>query len=268
MNRRRFLSLVGVGLASNFFGQSQTPTQTSHTLETIVYQGANLAGWTVIVGDGIRGTVTLDDIETAHFSQYSEVRANIQSRPDIMAHNLTFNKISDDTAFNYVHICEYQFRLPYLPSTNNPDFNGQTVEGGISLWNGITRLNYSVGFQWIVNPYWMTGVVQCWTPRLWQPIGMIPLDTEWHSIKMIIDYQRETTSIQIDGEHYPSCFTKQVGPSDWGTEIASWIASEAISIDPGNNFTGGQTHKAQFKNWIWAWEPANVSQVFLPLIQG
>lgn len=267
MNRREFLNLAGVSLASGFFGQNRGASQVSTSPGARIYQGVNLAGWTVLVGDGIRGTVTSNDIETAPFADYSEVRANIQSRPEIMAHNLSFNKIFDSRAFDYVHICEYKFRLPYLPSTSNTDFNGQTVEGGIALWNGVTRFIYAVGFQWLVNPFWMPGVMQCWTPRLWQPIGTISLDTEWHTVKMVIDCQRETTNLQLDGNYYPSCFTKQVGPADWGTEIATWISAEAISIDPGNNFTGGKAHKAQFKDWIWTWESANVSQVFLPLVQ-
>ena len=271
VNRRNFLHMAGIGLVRGLLGNTRNALHSAAPPPgTRLYQGVNLAEWTVIVGDAVRPgqpAVTAADIETLHLTNYSEVRANIQARPEVMVHNLSFHKVLDDSAFDFVHLCEYKFRLPYLPSTDNIDYNGQTVEGCLALWNGITRQNYTVGFQWIVNPYWMTGALQCWTPNKWQPVGEMALDTEWHTVKMIIDCRRETTGLQIDSGYYPSCFTKTTGPADWGNEIATWISAEAISIDPGEDFSGGMPHKAQFKDWIWTWEPANTSCVFLPLVQ-
>ncbi|MBN2007448.1 MAG: hypothetical protein JXA21_29150 [Anaerolineae bacterium] len=271
INRRNFLHMAGIGLARGLLGNtSYTPYNVTLSPGTRTYQGVNLTGWTVIVGDAARpgqAAVTTADIQTVQFTEYSEVHANIQARPEVMVHNLSFHKVFDDRAFDFVHICEYKFRLPYLPSTGNTDYNGQTVEGCLALWNGTTRQNYTVGFQWIVNPYWMTGALQCWTTDKWQPVGEMALDTEWHTVKMIIDCQRETTGLQIDSGCYPSSFTETTGPADWGTEIATWISAEAISIDPGEDFTGGMPHKAQFKDWTWTWEPANTSCIFLPLVQ-
>lgn len=269
LSRRRFFHVAGMILGSTVVGANRVDAQTGLTTASGMraYQGANLSGWEVVVGDAAspcQPRVELSDIETANFTDYSEVRANIRARREIMAHNITFKRFFDDRVLDFVHICEYKFRLPYLPATSNPHFNGQTIEGQIALWDGQTskRLR-SVAYQWIVNPYWIIGTLQCWTPRGWQPIGTIPVDTQWHTIRMVIDPRRETTSLQIDASYYPSCFVKEPKPN-FGPDVSAVLAAEAVSIDPGAQCNGGMPHKAQFKDWMWTWEPVNPCQVFLP----
>src|SRR5262249_50281382 len=129
----------------------------------------------------------------------------------------------------------------------------------IGLWDGKTsRRFYSVAFQWIVNPYLTTGPVQigtlqCWTPRGWHPIGALPVDTEWHTVRMVLDPKRETTGLQVDGNYYPSCFVKEEKPG-FGDDVSATFAAEVISIDPGAQCAGGMPHKVQFKDWTWVWE--------------
>lgn len=164
MLRREFLKASGVALLSFL---TRAPARLS--LSSQRYEGPNFVGWEVVVGDGIYAApgeppVSISDIETIHYSTYSELRANIHRRR-IMAHNITFKRIIDDNAFEYVHTCRFKFRLPYLPSTDNFDLNAQTLEGGIFVWDGSrTRLDYGVGFQWVLNP-WMDiyGEIRTWT---------------------------------------------------------------------------------------------------------
>jgi hypothetical protein len=265
-------SVAGMSLGDMVLAENHVYAQTGLTIApgTRAYQGTNLLGWEVVVGDAAspcRPQVGLGDIGTVHFADYSEVRANIHPFSNTMAHNITFKRFFDDRVLDFVHICEYKFRIPYLPATSNTDFNGQTIEGHIALWDGKTskRLR-SVAYQWIVNPHWIIGTMQCWTPRGWQSIGEIPVDTQWHTIRMVIDPRRETTSLQIDTNFYPSCFVKEPKP-DFGSDVSAVFAAEAVSIDPGAQCNGGMPHKAQFKDWTWTWEPVNTCQVFLPLVR-
>jgi hypothetical protein len=253
-------------LGKSHLSAQTEPTETPCAKE---YQGVNLSEWNVVVGDAVspcQPQVVLEDIETAHFTDYSEVRANVRAQEDMMAHNITFKRFFDDHVLDFVHICEYKFRMPYTPDTSNADFNGQTIEGHIGLWDGQTSKRlHSVAYQWIVNPHWIIGTMQCWTPRGWQPIGTIPIDTQWHTIRMVIDPLRETTSLQIDGNYFPSCFVKEPKPN-FGADVSAVFAAEAVSIDPGPQCTGGMPHKAEFKDWTWIWEPAGTYCVSLPLL--
>lgn len=188
-----------------------------------------------------------------------------------MAHNITFTRIIDDNAFEYVHTCGFKFRLPYLPSTSNADWNAQTLEGGIFVWDGSrTRLDYGVGFQWILNP-WMDifGEIRAWTEMnggQWEGVGYLTPDTQWHEIRIMVDFWRGTTSVKIDGRSYPSCLTGTAKPETWGTETAARLQAEIISLYPEPSGIRVM-HKAEFKDWIWVWEPQNACRVFLPFIR-
>ena len=156
-----------------------------------------------------------------------------------------------------------------MPSTSNTDWNGQTVEGGLSLWDGrTTRSKYEVMFQWIVNPYWQFSELFRWTgttDRGWQRVGFIPVDANWHQLRIMADFQNGTASMMIDGNPFESGIGVSPGPQEWGTEIAATIQAEIISIDPGG-YDKGAMHKAEVKNWNWIWETASASTVFLPSV--
>lgn len=271
MSRRRFLgvSAWAVGGAVPLLRRGRAPDSPA----THEFGGANLAGWTTAVGDAMRpgmGQVTDADIETVHFPAYSELRANVTGRADIMAHNMTYRKEFDPACLEMMHVCEYQFRLPYLPATTNTDLNGQTVEGAISLWDGQgTRQIVVVGWQWIVNPFWESGTLNCWTPgKVWQKVGSRPVDdTEWHTIRLVLDAVRGTAAMQFDGATFPSCAAPHDGPPNFGSDVSATLATEAISIDPGDSLLGGKRHEVQFRNWSWVWEPTTRCTTFLPLVR-
>jgi hypothetical protein len=272
LTRRGAIQALGITITDAALPRSRADAQaTRSTLPWArQYAGADLAGWEVLLGDAShigQPPTELADIVTLHLGDQSEVRANVRARPQIMAHNITFHKYIDERAFDFVHRCSYEFRLPYLPSTSNTTQNGQTVEGSLQLWDGIVRQRlHSVAFQWVINPF-ATNVeaVQCWTSRGWQPVWSLPLDTEWHTIRMVLDARHETSGMQLDGINIPSCYTIE-SKSGFGTDISAALAAEAISIDPGVLFTGGKPHTVQFRNWLWDWEPAAIYQAGLPLV--
>jgi hypothetical protein len=243
--------------------------QTAHIL-----QGHDLSGWETLVGDGIYAApgvspVVQADIETDHAGTFSELRANTRQRR-IMAHNITLNTIVTDTALSVIHHCSYDFRLPYLPQTTNTEMNAQTLEGGISIWDGqTTRRRYSIFYQWILNPYWERfREVSTWTGRAggsWQTVGTLAVDTEWHHVSMTLDVQQQTTAVRIDGVPYPSSLAVTRAPETWGSEVAASLTTEIISIYPGETASGA-LHRAHFRDWTWKWEPYNSCRVFLPMV--
>lgn len=232
------------------------------------YGGSNLFGWEVVLGDGVYAApgeppVSPSDIETVHYSDYSELRANIQIRR-IMAHNITFKRIYDNDAFKFVHTSKYKFRLPYPPSTSNPNLNGETIESHLAIWDGSnTRLDYLVAFQWVLNP-WATnfGTIHAWdNPGVWRPVGQLMPDTSWHEVQMVLDTGRARTDLFIDGTQYQSYFAATPRPG-WGSEIAARLASEIISLYPGEQGNGA-LHKTHVRDWTWVWESRSM---YLPLV--
>lgn len=273
-NRRNFLKFSGAAvlggiLSAGFRGVGAEAA----TLSTREYGGSEFTGWDVVVGDGIYSApgeppVAESDIETVNYGSHSELSANLHRR-GIMAHNLTYQRITDPTAFEYIHTAGYRFRLPYLPSPHNTDLNAQTIEGGLSIWDGSnTRLDYGLGFQWLLNPWADFGQLCCWTNDAddpWEPVGVIAPDTEWHEVRLVVDFRRETTAFSIDGIHYPARFAATPKSDSWGSETAARVQAEIISIWPGVEGNGA-LHKVEFKDWYWLWQPHNSFRVFMPAV--
>ncbi len=274
INRRDLLKLLTAGVAGGIIGSRKatavpaTATLFSHT--TRQYQGTDLSGWEVALGDSLYNCpgepeVSLADIETIHYGTHSELRANIVPRK-IRAHNITFKRFIDDTAFNYFHTCGYKFRLPYIPQPDTgTTLNGQTIEGGLFIWDGITeKLDKGIAFQWLVNP-WTTNVLHTWDGTTWIAVGTLDLDTEWHEVMIAVDYQRELTALKIDGTPIPTLFsrTAKVG---WATNIAARLQAEIISVDIEGSCNMQAMHKAEFKDWYWFWEPVGNCQTYLPMV--
>ncbi|PDW00326.1 hypothetical protein A9Q02_10025 [Candidatus Chloroploca asiatica] len=211
-----------------------------------------------------------------HEPAHSELRANLQRRI-ILVHNITFKQMINNEAMHFIHTCIFKFRLPYLPTTDvNADLNAQTFEGGIFVWDGSqTRLDYGMAFQWGLNP-WIEGehvgafgVMSSWTTThdddgTWRAVGHLTPDTEWHEVKMVVNYPGQTTALWVDNKHYGTQFTSIPKPDTWGTEIAARFQVEIISIYPEP--TGLRAmHQAQVKDWSWTWKRAH--GVFLPTIR-
>ena len=238
-----------------FSAQSATPFPSK------ALRGGNLSGWETVLGDALFACpgelpVSLADIETIDGANYTELRANIERRA-IMAHNITFKKVVDDTALQAVHTCGYSFRIPQvLQEDAKAEFSAQTVEGGLFVWDGHqTRLDYGMAFQWSLNPWDALGDLRMWTGTRWVKVGHIPPDTQWHEVKIVIDYQRQTGTMLIDGTSYSPALSQTQKPEDWGSEIAARLQAEIVSIYPGPSCMQAM-HRAEVKDWFWTWDYA------------
>jgi len=277
ISRRSILRIVPIAAAGFMTGRMPINNiRASTSLSSKEYSGSSLNGWEIALGDALyarsgESPVALDDIETVHHltspeRSYTELFANVNRRV-IMAHNITFYRIIDNAAFQYIHTCGYRFRLPYSSQADvDAEINGQTIEGGIFVWDGSrSQLDYGMAFQWIVNP-WMAGELNIWTGSEWQHVGNLDLADDaqqWHEVEMIVDYPRQATTLLIDKTQYQSLFTA-TSKSGWGIETAARLQAEVISIYPEPAGIKA-VHKAQFKDWYWSWEPVP-SKVYLPLI--
>lgn len=279
LSRRGFLALAGAGalaLGANHrrpaLSRVRAPGNAPIYRE---FSGGNLSGWRVSLGDGIytapgEAPVTLEDIETRHDSTSSEVRANVHKRR-IMAHNITYRRERDEMALNYTHIFTCAFRLPYMPSVANTDENGQTMDAGVFVWDGLdTLMDWGMAFQWGLNPRERFGEVrisvegvQGVAGEAWEPVGYFAPDTEWHTFEIMVDYPREITTLRIDEQHFPSNFVGIF--KRWPVAISAGVQVETISIYPGTTLDGA-LHRVEFKDWLWQWVDLEHRQYYLPAI--
>ncbi|MEI6291945.1 MAG: hypothetical protein WCP19_16100, partial [Chloroflexota bacterium] len=202
-----------------------------------------------------------------HPSQlFSEMRANIKRRV-LMAHNISFKRIIDPLAQNYIHTGIFNFRLPFLPTINqNAQWQGQTLEASISIWDGaVSRRDYGLAFQWDINPWNEFGKFRIWTGQpdngKWVNNGssLIP-DLNWHQAKMTVDFRHGSTDLIIDGNRHESNFFTTTRPANWGEEVAARFQFEIVSIYPEPLGLKAE-HRAQFKDWIWLWNSPAIPNI-------
>jgi len=221
--------------------------------------GVNLSNWTTVLGDGnyhspSEPPVTIADIKKVDKPKSSKLEANINHRR-IMAHNLTFHRIIDPQAMTCIHKANYKFKLPYLPSTGQTNFNGQTVEGGLFVWDGPnTRLDYGLAFQWVINP---------WDPEYkslfyWNGNGWTSLnshlepDTVYHEIEFMLDITNSNAKLTLDGIEFPENIFSLTTKTGFGNTVDARFQAETISLFPPE--TGAvPMQKVRFKNWDWQW---------------
>lgn len=222
------------------------------------YKASDLSGWETVVGDALytasgEEPVSTADIDTLNFQERSLLRTNIRRRR-IMSHNITFKRIIDKNAFDYIHTYRIKFRLPDPPAQDNTKPNGETVEMGIFVWDGAnTRLDYGVAYQWKINPWNEEfGTMQYWDKTKWVPAGKVTPDTAWHEIQFVINFKEKTTEVKIDGVVFPSLFSATPKASDWGTEIAARIQAEIVSVWPEPDGVR-MMHTLEVKDWDWTW---------------
>jgi hypothetical protein len=283
-SRRSFLALAGAGMMGMAFSSGlgltqgdgdQLPNDGSIYRE---FGGSDLTGWRITVGDGIYAApgeppVSVEDIETRHDGNLSEVRANIRRRR-IMAHNITYLRERDALALEYTHIYTCAFRLPYMPSVENTDENAQTMDAGLFVWDGInTMMDWGMAFQWGLNPRERFGEIRVniegVTAAAWEPVGYFAPDTEWHRFEIIVDYptlmEHPTVrpTLRIDDTYFPSNFVGIY--KRWPAAISAGLQVEAISIYPGTTMNGA-LHRVEFKDWSWQWVDMEHQQTYLPSI--
>ncbi|GLY07051.1 hypothetical protein [Actinoplanes sp. NBRC 101535] len=256
-SRRRFISTLAAGIA---LGTALTtglaaPAQAA----TVTESGKNLAGWTTEVGDGVfaaegQAAVNSADITVENRAADSRVRANILNR-GVMAHVISYKRVTDTSMMKTVQKANYQFAMPYVPSTAGGERNAQTVEGGLFVWDGLdTRVDHGTAFQWVLNPWDPNfGQIQIWTSAnggSWANGGYLKPDTAWHTVAMTVDPVKKKVELVIDGKNLNAPYS--VTPkSGWGTDVSARLQVEAISIYPGASATWAPQHEVLVRNWKW-----------------
>ncbi len=226
--------------------------------------GPNLDNWIVNLGDGNytapgEAPASAADIKTINKTKRSIVKANIHNRR-IMVHNITFHKIVDPTALTDVQKATYKFKVPYTISTANTDFNGQTVEGGLFVWDGpTTELDYGLAFQWVINP---------WDPEYknlfywagdsgWAPLGVsLEPNTKYHTIEYYLDIPNSEAYLTINGIKLSQNVFSETTKEGFGASVDARFQAETISLFPPETGTI-PSQKVNFKNWTWEWSNDN-----------
>ena len=220
--------------------------------------GVNFDNWTVVIGDGNytapgEPPVNSNDISTVNKTNHSVLKANVLNRR-IMVHNITYHKIVDDDAMTCLHTAKYKFKMPYTISTANTDFNGQTVEGGLFVWDGPdTELDYGLAFQWVINP-WDANYksFRYWDGSTWQALGTLEPDTQYHTVEFELDIPNEEAYLTLDGFTFLNNVFSATTKTGWSSIIEARFQAETISIFPPA--TGSvPLQKVNFKDWEWEW---------------
>ena len=257
MKRRKFLASTASASTLLLGGSVLAPAAAS--AQASLATGADLTGWRTVIGDGVwvgpgQSEVTLDDIRTQNLGTHSLLEANIHER-GVMAHNITFDRFSAPDGMTKTHTAEAEFRIPTVPTTDNWDYNAQTLEIGVFVWDGeTTRSDYGVAIQWVLNP-WIAefGDIRAWAMTAngpeWQTVGYLEPDTEWHSFRC--QYRPgAVANIRIDNDNIDVAETVTEKSPTWGNTIDGRFQLEIVSVWPGQNPTV-PAHSAEFRNWAW-----------------
>lgn len=220
--------------------------------------GSDFTGWTTVIGDGNYNPpgvspVDTNDILCENEGARSVLSANVLHRK-IMAHNITYYKVTDEIAMSCNHYAKYAFRLPYVISTGNTDFNGQTVEGGLFIWDGAdTQLDYGLAFQWVINP-WDPDYkkVRYWNGSAWINLTTLEPDTGFHTIEFTLDIQNQVAHLSIDGITYAQNVFSATPKTGWSNIVEARFQAETISIYPPP-IAPFPEQRVVFKDWKWEW---------------
>ncbi|MEU4219958.1 hypothetical protein [Actinoplanes sp. NPDC026623] len=252
--RRRLLSVLAAGIAigSTVSTGLSAPALAAATTES----GTDLSGWTTVVGDGVyaapgQAPVTSADIAAEDHGTDTRVRANIRNR-GIMAHAITYKRVTDPSLMQRVHQGGYSFQMPYVPSTAGGPRNAQTVEGGLFVWDGVTtKVDHGTAFQWVLNPWQSNfGQVSVWTGNSWTRAGYLKPDTAWHNVSFMVDPAKQKVRLVLDGVDLNAPYSR-TPKSGWATSVSASLQVEAISLYPGANATTGPQHEVLVRNWSW-----------------
>ena len=251
--RRRLLSVLAAGIA---LGTAVSTGLSAPALAATTESGTDLTGWTTVVGDGVyaapgQAPVTSADITTEHRGADSRLRANILNR-GIMAHAISYKRVTEASLMQAVHQGSYSFQMPYLPSTAGGPRNAQTVEGGLFVWDGVnTKVDHGTAFQWVLNPWQSNfGQIRVWTGNSWATGGYLKPDTAWHDVSFMVDPANQKVRLIIDGVDLNAPYSR-TPKTGWATTVSASLQVEAISLYPGANATTGPQHEVLVRNWNW-----------------
>ena len=140
-------------------------------------------------------------------------------------------------------------------SASNLDFNGQTVEGGLFVWDGFaTQLDYGLAFQWVINPFDVDyKKIRYWDGSNWQSLGVnLDPDNKYHTIEFHLDISNYEAYLTIDNITYPQNVFSETPKIGFGATVDARFQAETISIFPPELGTI-PSQKVNFKDWSWKW---------------
>lgn len=233
--------------------------------QTTSLSGPNLSGWTSVIGDGVyvapgESALADRDIQNDQYDDATVMKANVD-RKRAMVHNISFLRSQGGNALRATHRAGYSFRLLALPNEDDPDMAGQTVEGGLFVWDGAeTQLDYGAAFQWIVNPKSPDyGKVFAWraTPegvREWRAVGTLTPDTAWHRVDVVVSPASGAATLSIDnGSVFVSDALAREREPGFGGDVTSRLQVEIISADPPPGNVARKYHVVAVRDWSWTW---------------
>jgi len=221
------------------------------------YSGRNLQNWSVALGDSLiiyedEEPVTINDIRTRHYYDYSSVEANINHR-GILAHNITYKQIADVKALQVTHRAAFIFNLPGKPSRQNKTGNGHALECGLLVQDGsTTHKQYGVLFRWIINP-WRDdfGRIYLWDGAEWQSETALEPDSLRHTVTFTLDRINKSGSIQIDKLKLAGAWSETTLPESV-TGISAKLQFGVLNPFPPEADVCPAA-SVLFRNWKWEW---------------
>ncbi|HPG40307.1 MAG TPA: hypothetical protein PLP19_15155 [bacterium] len=255
MTRRKKYLLFIILLPLFYCGKEQA-TQSNELYFRL--SGRNLQNWETMLGDSLffdndENTVSLADIQTTHFYQYSLLAANINRR-GIMAHNITRKVVADIKALQITHQAGFILNLATTPSLTNKKDNGAAVEFSLVVDDGSTsHKEYGVVLRWIIDP-WSNdyGQVQVWQDSIWVHAATLTPDSLDHTVSITMDRVTKNGHVRIDNKTIANAYSetqKTELPAGiyailrFGI-INAWPADEDLNLAAA----------VRFKNWKWEWE--------------
>jgi len=221
------------------------------------HSGRNLQNWSVSLGDSLilseeEEPVTLNDVRSRHYYDYTSVEANINHR-GIMAHNITYKQIADVKALQVTHRAAFIFNLPATPTRQNKTNNGHALECGLLIQDGsTTHKQYGVLFRWIINP-WQNdfGRIYLWNGEEWQSETTLQPDSLRHTVTFTLDRIGKSGSIQIGNYKMAGAYS-ETPLSESVTGISAKLQFGVLNpLTPEADVFPAAS--VLFKNWKWEW---------------
>ncbi len=217
----------------------------------------NLQNWETMLGDSLyfdndEDTVSLADIQTTHFYQYSLLEANINRR-GIMAHNITRKVVADIKALQITHQAGFILNLATTPSRTNKKDNGAAVEISLVVADGSTsHKEYGVVLRWIIDP-WSSdfGQVQAWKDSIWVRAATLTPDSLDHTVSITMDRVTKNGHVRIDNKTIASAYSETL-KTDLPAGIYAIMRFGMINAWPADEDLN-LAAAVRFKNWKWEW---------------
>lgn len=209
---------------------------------------------------------TLDDIRAEHKADRTIFTVNTERRP-VMVHGIAIRKENLKDPFTHSVDAELHFVITHEGAPKCEElYNGETVQGTLSLYDGNQNVQYSVGWQWRVNA-WLNnpdvpGELRYRTAMMNKLTGFaeygweetpdrasVKPDTNWHRVQLHLDPLGNKASIEFD-KVLIDVLPARLSMPAWGKEQQILLTIEAISVSPSKDgCEAGAIHQIIVRDW-------------------